>query len=124
MGRSQIRHKAGEQFAELRSDSSNWRKIDEIEKQRDQQLDRVEEMVSSICEGLSVVKMKLEAGVVSKVLAMYQLQLVGNERVVTDSQDRRHDLVRLQRVLPLLLHILRRHCVRPDDQHQPLSRIS
>lgn len=51
--KSHIRRKADEHIAKLRSDAANWRKIDEIEKQRDRQLKDVEEVVASIRTGLS-----------------------------------------------------------------------
>ena len=50
--KSHIRKVADKQIDELRIDSANWRKIDEVEKQRDKQLDRVEQLVTTIRDGL------------------------------------------------------------------------
>jgi serine/threonine protein kinase len=51
--KSHIRKVADKQIAEVRKDSANWRKIDEIEKRRDQQLDQVEQLVTTIRDGLA-----------------------------------------------------------------------
>ena len=51
--KSHIRKRAAEEIQKARQAKADWRKIDEIEKLRDQALDRVDDLVKTIREGLT-----------------------------------------------------------------------
>ncbi len=51
--KTHIRKRAEEEISKARKDKADWRKIGEIEKLRDQALDRVEDLVNTIREGLT-----------------------------------------------------------------------
>ncbi|MEL7500602.1 MAG: tetratricopeptide repeat protein [Planctomycetota bacterium] len=51
--KSNIRKRADDQIANAKSVEANWRRIQEIEKERDSALDRVDDLVVTIREGLS-----------------------------------------------------------------------
>ena len=50
--KSRIRKRADEEISKARKDKADWRKIDDIEKRRDQALGRVEDLVATIRDGL------------------------------------------------------------------------
>ena len=51
--KSHVRKRAAEEISKARMNKADWRKIDEIEKRRDQALDRVEDLVKTIRDGLT-----------------------------------------------------------------------
>ena len=61
-------------------------------------------------------------GVIPEILAVEQLQLVGNQWIIAVQQDRGDRLVGLERELPFLPHVIRQGGFWPDDQYQSLAR--
>lgn len=63
-------------------------------------------------------------GVVPEILAVEQLQLVGDQGIIALPQDRSERLVSLERELPFLPHVIRRDGPGTDHQHQPRAAIA